>query len=654
MLAGCVALAAQTPVARYVDQPYPGGGFGDGQRWICIRVVDSHHGTPVPRAELLLIEEAKAPIGGAPIVAWRSQADERGFISMRVDEDAPGYQAWSWLCVRADGYCQHMRMGGFDDAVVSLMPTIAVPIQVRDWRDQSVAGALVGFCAGCGHTPDLVHGVTSAQGVATLSGVDISQGIADFYVVHPDLKLGYNNPTWFPGAQSMLLRVESGVPHTGVVVDHAGKPVAGVAVGWPTVHRGPWTLTRADGAFALFGLDSVYDLHVQHAGRTVIFECDTADGLRLQLPLPNGEETQLVYFSPQERERKRKAQEEQQKLLDQIKAKWPVVEVRIVDLPEDGGLTLRTRMSSQPLDLSWGNNDVAHVWDVPLPDEEFVFEIQAEDSVRIIPGNREQAIEDGVVSLQWYADTNVTGRIVDASGKACAAIVSIEPLHSPDDELIAQVTCNGALLLPVAREGYHQLIIERPGVAAKRTLLMELPARGDDVSVDIGTIVLQDQSPLTIKNSNGSGFRDGFVTLLRDGFAVWQGEFENTEQICVPDLRSGDCLLVEGEQPPSKDLGEMDLVELPLRFLVDGKGPWSLQRHAGELALNIEAGGQLIGVTIGEHFVAVNGPTLIRGLAPGRHQAFVSAEGYRSAIVGVQIMDTGRTRIDLKLPATKR
>ena len=98
----------------------------------------------------------------------------------------------------------------------------------------------------------------------------------------------------------------------------------------------------------------------------------------------------------------------------------------------------------------------------------------------------------------------------------------------------------------------------------------------------------------------------------------------------------------------------MDLVELPLRFLVDGKGPWSLQRHAGELALNIEAGGQLIGVTIGEHFVAVNGPTLIRGLAPGRHQAFVSAEGCRSAIVGVQIMDTGRTRIDLKLPATKR
>ena len=52
----------------------------------------------------------------------------------------------------------------------------------------------------------------------------------------------------------MLIRLAPGVPHTGVVVDHVGKPVPGVAVGLSTVHRGPWALTRDDGAFALFGL----------------------------------------------------------------------------------------------------------------------------------------------------------------------------------------------------------------------------------------------------------------------------------------------------------------------------------------------------------------------------------------------------------------
>jgi hypothetical protein len=654
MIAGCVSLAAQTPTARFVSHLYPGGEAQGDQRWVCIRVIDGQRGTPIPRAELLLIDESSAPIGGAPIVAWRGQANEQGFISMRVDKAADGYQSWGWLCVRADGYCQHMRMGGFDDEVISLMPTITVPVQVRDWRDQPVAGALVGFCAGCGHTPDLVHGVTNAKGTVTLPGIDISQGITDFYVVHQDLKLGYDNPPWFPGTQPMLMRVASGVPHTGVVVDHAGKPVTGVAVGLSTVHRGPWTLTRADGSFALFGLDSVCDLHVQHAGRTVIFECDTADGLQLQLPKPNGEETQLVYFSPQERKRKREAQEERQKLLDQIKAKRPTVEVRIADLPDDGSLALRTRLSNQPLDLSWDDNDVARVKTVALPDEEFVFEIQAEDSVRVIPGDREQAVKDGRVSLQWFAKTKVTGRIVNASGEACAATVSIKTLRSPDDEPLAKVTCNGTLLLSVAHEGHHQLIIERSGMAVSRTLLMELPARGDDVSVDIGTIVLPDESPFTITNSDGSRFKDGFVTLLRDGFVAWEQEFEDAEKIWAPDLRSGDCLLVEGEQPQPADLGEMELVELPCRFLVNGKGPWSFQRHAGELALNIEAGGQLIGVTIGEHFVAVNEPTLIRGLAPGRHQAFVSAEGHRSAIVDIQIPDTGRARINLKLPTNKR
>ena len=462
ILVGCASLIAQTPSARYVDAFYPGWSAQGDQRWVCIRVIDGHRGTPIPRAELLLIEEAKAPIGGAPIVAWRGQADEQGFLSMRVDKAAEGYQPWSWLCVRADGYCQHMQMGGFDDEVVSLMPTIAVPVQVRDWRNQPVAGAQVGFCAGCGHTPDLVHGVTNANGTVTLSGVDISQGIADFYVVHPDLELGYDNPPWFPGTQPMLIRLATGVPHTGVVVDHAGKPVAGVAVGLSTVHRGPWTLTRADGAFALFGLDTVCDLHVQQAGRTVTFECDTTDGLRLQLPKPNGEETQLVYFSPQDRERKLEAREARQKLRDQIKAQWPSVEVRIVGLPDDGSLTLRTRMSNQPLTLNWDNNDEARVETVALPDEEFVFEIAAEDSIRVIPGNREQAIKDGVVSLQWFAKTRVTGRIVDTSGEACAAVVSIKPLSrfgASDDEPIVKVTCKGTLLLPVAFEGHHQLIV---------------------------------------------------------------------------------------------------------------------------------------------------------------------------------------------------
>ena len=96
MIGGCVSLVAQTAAVRYVNHLYPGWEAHGDQRWVCIRVIDGQRGTPIPRAELLLIEEASAPIGGAPITAWRGQANEQGFLSMRVDKAADGYQPVSY------------------------------------------------------------------------------------------------------------------------------------------------------------------------------------------------------------------------------------------------------------------------------------------------------------------------------------------------------------------------------------------------------------------------------------------------------------------------------------------------------------------------------------------------------------------------------
>ena len=66
-------------------------------------------------------------------------------------------------------------------------------------------------------------------------------------------------------------------------------------------------------------------------------------------------------------------------------------------MPRDGSVKLRTKHKSYDLDdlISLGRP-------VPIPGEEFIFELSGDDDcVRIIMGNREQALQDGLVRLHW-------------------------------------------------------------------------------------------------------------------------------------------------------------------------------------------------------------------------------------------------------------
>lgn len=646
----CSPLAAQSFDSTWTDFLYPGGDGAAGEKWIAIRVVDKLSGEPIPRAELLLMAESNAPIGGEPIQAWRGVADEDGFLSMRVDKGAEEYQPWAWLCVRAPGYCQHMRMGSFDDLVVALSPSVAVPVQIRDWRNQPVAGALVGFCAGCGHTPDLVHGVTGPGGIATLPGVDLLEGIADFYVVHPELVLGYDSPTWFPGEQPLVMRLGAGVAHRGIVVDHEGVPVAGAAVGLSTVHRGPWALTKADGTFCVSGLDSATDLTVQHGNRKVIFACMGTDGLRLQLPKPNGERTVVVEVGQDAYALDAERQEQRENLREQREAAWPKVFVRTVGMPADGSVRMRTRHKTFDLDdaISLGQP-------VPIPDEEFCFELHGDyDCVRVIDGDREQALRDGLVRLRWFADTIVEGRIIDEDGHAQRATVRIEPLlTNPDGFQAVEVEVEGALSIPTTLEGYYLLVIRERLTGAVRKMPIELPPRGDEVFFDLGDVCLCERSQLTVFAPDGTAFEQGKVQLHRLGFRSETFDLSN-DQWWGPDLQAGDCVTLAAALEPPADLDAKRIVDVPSRFLIEGTGPWTFQQHAGEMLIEVDADGASVGVTVGEHHLALDGSTLLRGLKPGMHHVFVSGIGRRSAIVDIEVPAAGKGRAHLKMALPPR
>ena len=290
------SLPAQEAKVTVSDAVYPADAatMHGEQQWITTRVLDASTGAPIAGAELLLIAESNHPMRGELWWQMRAVADADGFVRLRADKQAPGYQPWGWCVVRAPGYGTVGEMRHVPGAITRLARGLDAPVRVLDWRGNPVAGALVGLCGGCGHTPDLVHGRTDDNGLVVLPDVDPHNGIADLYVEHPELDLGYDGIQWLPGEAPMAFVVPPEAAYRGSVVDADGKAVVGAFVGVPGVHRGPWTRTGPDGSFLLCGANPGADFFVHIGERELIFEGPPESPCRLVVPPPSGEPVQVV------------------------------------------------------------------------------------------------------------------------------------------------------------------------------------------------------------------------------------------------------------------------------------------------------------------------------------------------------------------------
>jgi hypothetical protein len=290
-------LPAQSPNVTVTDAVYPADAvtMHGGEKWITTRVLDASTGAPIPGAELLLIPESSHPMRGEMWWHLRAVADADGFVRLRAEPQG-------WWVVRAPGHGAVMRMGYVPTTELSVPSSgitflargLDLPIRLLNWRGEPVPDALVGLCGGCGHTPDLVHARTDGNGLVVLPDCDPHMGIADLYVEHPELDLGYEGVQWLPGEAPMAFVVSPAAACRGSIVDVDGKPVVGAFVGVPGVHRGPWTRTGPDGSFVLCGADQGGDLLMHIGERQLIFECPPVSPYRLVVPPSSGEPVQVV------------------------------------------------------------------------------------------------------------------------------------------------------------------------------------------------------------------------------------------------------------------------------------------------------------------------------------------------------------------------
>jgi hypothetical protein len=269
------AACGSTPTDDAPAQPAPPAADPTSEEWdreiAGVQLRDVEDTDPAGTVTVLpfrVLDEATGEgIAGARIDNWDESDtphaepwDDLRAGSWTTDRDGwalvPAFDRAPWWFVAAPGYGPRAEMG-FEDQR-PLRRGVDFPIEVRDWRDRPVPGAIVEALLGCGHTPNIRVATAGPDGRLTLPCIDPSHA-TDLWVRTPGLT-GRNDAYWGGGPE--VLPVERGIhvirgdPSAvleGRVLRPDGTPARGAVVGTRSAHRGPWTVADADGRFRLVG-----------------------------------------------------------------------------------------------------------------------------------------------------------------------------------------------------------------------------------------------------------------------------------------------------------------------------------------------------------------------------------------------------------------
>ncbi len=638
LVLGVPACATREGV-QITDRLFPGAVAGDRGPFLT-RLVDDFTGEAVAGAEVFLVRESNHPIAGEFWFTYRGSSDADGFVHIARPN---GDRDWHIQVVRHPRYGTVARSGSSND-IWRLGAAFDVPVRITDWLGRPARGARIGFCGGCGHTPDLVNAVADDDGVAVLRGIDPQQDIADLYVQHPGLHFFYESVEWRPGDAPMPVQCAFGPAKSGRVVDHRGAPVVGAHVRVGGRHRGPWARTAADGSFTVLGSEPEETPHqvVTPNGRDVYFPSASRYPVTLQLPdLADPDEQHGTIDVPSTRD------------VDAVAPPTRTLTVR-VENPPSPKLSFAV---DHPGHVA-GNDDSGDTITVPLTGP-FVLEVHDESdgiwNPRQFAFEEASAVRDPLV-VAWTPDARVIGRAVDGQGRPVGVTVrwvryefaSFRRSDARDESVLARRTFDDGRFDLRRRAGWSLLeVVPAVPELRPRMLWVNVPPAHPDATLDLGEVALGSAPPLRVVDAAGAPLSDAIVRWARPGWhqagepEAWPLDPEGGW--CGPDLRAGDVVFVRRDD---------DHVEH--RVLLGGDGPFTIELPVAQLDLEVvdAAGASLAGeVAFLDRSQRVAGGTVaLRGLPAGRLRLYVGIQGHRSAIVDV-VVSTEPKSVRVVLPA---
>lgn len=292
---GSASLAQDDPEVRIESRPGPLLYFAFGGDEPCqVRIVDALTERPLPGALLYVVRERTHPTGGEFWFDSKWPADADGFVQV------PGQAVPErcWILVAADGYgplASDRRLPSTYDCV-ALLPGLDWPVDLRDALDQPLGDVELGLCLGCGHTPDVRVTTSDPSGRAVLRCVEPggfgSSNNRDLYPRGAARSPEYHSHRWQLGDPPTRLRVPASRFVRGSVRSPNGRPLPGVAItsDWRQ-HRGPWSSTDANGAFAPIACIDWIELQFGELEYTAHppAVADTFDLTMPAAPLPSGQ-----------------------------------------------------------------------------------------------------------------------------------------------------------------------------------------------------------------------------------------------------------------------------------------------------------------------------------------------------------------------------
>ncbi|MBK9386236.1 MAG: hypothetical protein IPN34_15595 [Planctomycetes bacterium] len=313
---------------------------------------------------------------------------------------------------------------------------------------------------------------------------------------------------------------------------------------------------------------------------------------------------------------------------------------------------------------------------IGLPGEEFRFVIETErgDPPRYVAVDRARALAEGSLELRSFEPAIVHGRVVDPESslrfEGTVALIGRHRLgawahESSDLENLSGARIDAWFAIPIEGEGLFFLVVQaKDADFPARIMPVCLPARGVDVRVDLGDVIVGVPAPLTLELPEDASTEGHALAWQRIGWMdtddAWPFPFDHRGRWYGPDLAAGDVLrwiapeLESEDEEPASNSAVPPVLDVEVRWVLEGSGPWNLRVPTGEVLLDLRTeddATQRFSILVGtQEFRAEPGSVVLRYLAPGPQRLVLSAEGHQTAIVDVEVSEERRVEAKIVLP----